>query len=78
MIDFLVCLFFSYSAGLPWVAEVFSRVRRLSPAEMFRSRSEADTSSNLKPRMNMSPAPRVGRGLQKLQNYCQINTKLLF
>ena len=62
MTDFLVCCCFFHSAGLPWVAEVFSRVRRLSSAEMFRSRSEADTSSNVKPRMNMSLAPRVGGG----------------
>lgn len=66
MIDFscLLLLFSFCSAGLPRVAEVFSRVRRLSSSEMLRGRSEADTSSNLKPRFNMSLAPRVGRGCE--------------
>lgn len=50
MIDFscLLLLFYFCSAGLPRVAEIFSRVQRLSLSEMLRGRS--DTSSNLKPR----------------------------
>ena len=48
----LLLLFYFCSAGLPWVAEVFSRVQRLSSSEMLRGRSEADTSPNLKPRLN--------------------------
>ena len=64
MIDFscLLLLFYFCSAGLPRVGEVFSREQRLRTSEMLRGRSEADTTSNLKPRMNMSLAPRVGRG----------------
>ena len=52
MIDFscLLLLFYFCSAGLPRVGEVFSRVQRLSWSAMLRGRSDADTSSNLKPR----------------------------
>lgn len=74
MIDFSCVLLLIYfcSAGLPRVGEISSRVQRLSSSEMLRGRSEADTSSKLKPRMNMSLAPRAGRGRKN----CKLIVKL--
>ena len=76
MIDFscLLMLIYFCSAGLPRVGEIFSRVQRLSSSEMLRGRSEADTSSKLKPRMNMSLAPRAGRDRKN----CKLIVKLIW
>ena len=73
----LLLLFYFRSAGLLGVAEVFSQVQRLSSSEMLRGRSEADTSFNLKPRMNMSLAPRVGRGRKNCKLIVKYETFVL-
>lgn len=79
MIDFscLLLLFYFCSAGLPWVAEIFSRVQRLSSSEILRGRSEADMSSNLKPSLNMSLAPRVGGGRKNCKIIVKYETFVL-